>query len=340
MSAKAPKPPSSVGDGQFEVETMLGAGCFGQVWKGYRKETKEPVAIKFEDAQGSGSALQLKHEHDLLAMLGGNPQPQGFAAAFHFGKEGRFSCLVMEMLGSNLEERLESCGGTFTPQTCVLIIDQVLRRIEYFHSFGLIHRDIKPENFMFGIDKKVHHIYLIDFGLSKRYFQEGKHCAPRDKLSLTGTARYASINAHKGLEQSRRDDLEAIGHMMMCFLRGSLPWSGQAGKTQEEKYRKIMEKKQSTPLEELCADYPPAFMVYLKTAREMKFDQRPDYRALRKLFQDERAANGPEKDYDLQFLQGLKAADEGTLIPLEVRDDITQPDDVVVKSQGGCCVVT
>eukprot|EP00930_Biecheleria_cincta_P019954 TRINITY_DN15101_c0_g1_i1.p1 TRINITY_DN15101_c0_g1~~TRINITY_DN15101_c0_g1_i1.p1 ORF type:complete len:363 (-),score=75.54 TRINITY_DN15101_c0_g1_i1:108-1130(-) len=340
MASKGPKPPSSVADGQFEVETMLGAGCFGQVWKGYKKSTKEPVAIKFEDAQGSGSALQLKHEHELLTMLGGNPQPQGFAESFYFGKEGRFTCLVMEMLGHNLEERLESCGGTFTSQTCVLIADQILRRIEYFHSFGLIHRDIKPENFMFGINKKVHHVYLIDFGLSKKYFSDGKHTPFRDKLSLTGTARYASINAHKGLEQSRRDDLEAIGHMLMCFLRGSLPWSGQAGKTQEEKYRKIMEKKQSTPLEELCANYPPAFMVFLKKARDMKFDERPDYRALRKLFEDERAEHGPEKDHEMQFLQGNKAADEGTLVPLEMIEDVAQPDDVVVKSQNGCCVVT
>merc|ERR1719476_505384 len=104
---------------------------------------------------------------------------------------------------------------------------------------------------MFGIRNKIHHLYLIDFGLSKRYFDKA-HIPPRTKLSLTGTARYASINAHKGLEQSRRDDLEAIGHMLIYFVRGALPWSGLEAKTQEEKYRKIREKKQSTPLEDLC----------------------------------------------------------------------------------------
>eukprot|EP00913_Durusdinium_trenchii_P020101 g18889.t1 len=107
----------------------------------------------------------------------------------------------------------------FNAQTAVLIAEQVLRRIEYLHSKGIVHRDIKPENFMFGIKSRVHHLYLIDFGLSKRYFDQ-KHVQLRTQLSLTGTARYASINAHKGIEQSRRDDLEAIGHMLMYFLRG------------------------------------------------------------------------------------------------------------------------
>merc|ERR1719236_272280 len=96
-----------------------------------------------------------------------------------------------------------------------------------------------------------------------------KHAQLKQKLSLTGTARYASINAHKGVEQSRRDDLEAIGHMFMYFLRGSLPWSGLDAKTQEEKYRKIMEKKEQTPLEELCDKHPPMFKDYLGYARKL-----------------------------------------------------------------------
>merc|ERR1712039_66083 len=121
---------------------------------------------------------------------------------------------------------------------------------EDLHSKGIVHRDIKPENFMFGVKAKQAHLHLIDFGLSKRYFDK-KHAVLKQKLNLTGTARYASINAHRGLEQSRRDDLEAIGHMLIYFLRGSLPWSGLDAKTQEEKYRKIREKKEETPLPEL-----------------------------------------------------------------------------------------
>merc|ERR1719254_411703 len=105
---------------------------------------------------------------------------------------------------------------------------------------------------------------MIDFGLSKRYYDKS-HINLRTKLSLTGTARYASINAHKGFEQSRRDDLEAIGHMLLYFLRGSLPWSGLDAKTKEEKYRKIRMKKEETPLSDLCSGHPLEFEIYLRT---------------------------------------------------------------------------
>merc|ERR1719420_704495 len=108
-------------------------------------------------------------------------------------------------------------GGKLAPKSTVLMAEQVCHRIEFLHSKCLIHRDIKPENFMFGINGKVHHVYIIDFGLSKRYWDK-KHAPMRQNLSLTGTARYASINAHRGIEQSRRDDLEAIGHMFLYFL--------------------------------------------------------------------------------------------------------------------------
>merc|ERR1712048_517828 len=123
---------------------------------------------------------------------------------------------------------------------------------------------------MCGVASKSHHIYLIDFGLSKRYYDQ-KHASFKQKLSLTGTARYASINAHKGVEQSRRDDLEAIGHMFLYFLRGALPWSGLDAKTQEEKYRKIMEKKEQTPLGDLCQAFPKQFQDYLHYARNLGF---------------------------------------------------------------------
>jgi len=330
-----PKPPSTIANGDFTVEKMLGPGCFGQVWRGWTKDKDMQVAIKFEDNHGKSSSLQLHHEQEVLTLLA-NSNPQGFAKLISYTVEGRFSCLVMEMLGFSLEDRLQGCGGKFTAPTCVLIADQCLRRIEYLHSLGILHRDIKPENFMFGVKNRVHVIHLIDFGLSKRYY-DGRHATMRTNLSLTGTARYASINAHRGIEQSRRDDLEAIGHMLMCFLRGTLPWSGLQAKTQEEKYRKIREKKEQTPLDELCADHPGAFRVFLEKARGLEFTDRPDYQALRKLFADLRQEIGPQDDHGFQFLKGSL----GQLDPLEIKEDVWQPDDQIpVKNSRGCCTIS
>lgn len=325
------RPPQKIANGRFEIEKKLGAGCFGEVWRGVDVTTKTQVAVKCEDC--SGTALQLEHEAEILKLLCRPTQPQGFAQCYHFGVEGRFHCMVMELLGKSLEACFQSCNSSFTVKTTVLLADQVLRRIEFIHSKGIVHRDIKPENFMLGVRDKVHHLYLIDFGLSKKYFDQ-KHVQPRTKLSLTGTARYASVNAHNGKEQSRRDDLEATAHMLIYFLRGSLPWSGLDARTQEEKYRKIRDTKEKCNLDELCKGFPDAFKLYLKEARELEFKERPDYNGFRKLFRDVRdSLEGPVEDHHLQWLDGK---DLGPLSPIGPWKPILQPDDEVPKRRVGC----
>eukprot|EP00418_Pyrodinium_bahamense_P096532 CAMPEP_0179035168 /NCGR_PEP_ID=MMETSP0796-20121207/12975_1 /TAXON_ID=73915 /ORGANISM="Pyrodinium bahamense, Strain pbaha01" /LENGTH=348 /DNA_ID=CAMNT_0020731439 /DNA_START=64 /DNA_END=1110 /DNA_ORIENTATION=- len=324
-AAKNAKPPSKIkGEGRtFEVDRKLGAGCFGEVWLFHDANNKEEkFAVKFEDIMARGP--QLEHEVMVLDLLSRPHRPQGFAQCFHHGQEGHFHCMVMELLGKSLEDRMKSCNNKFTIETTVLVAEQLLNRIEYVHSKGIVHRDIKPENFMFGIKDKIHHLYMIDFGLSKRYWVTA-HTQLRTKLSLTGTARYASINAHKGVEQSRRDDLEAIGHMLFYFIRGQLPWSGLAARTQEEKYRKIQEKKEQYDLDDLCQGFPDAFKVYLRTTRALEFKERPDYVSLRKLFKDVRNTFGHLEDHQFQWFEGK---DLGPIVPLLPNDStLRQPDD-------------
>mmetsp|Transcript_75846 Transcript_75846/g.226121 ORF Transcript_75846/g.226121 Transcript_75846/m.226121 type:complete len:348 (+) Transcript_75846:63-1106(+) len=338
MPDSTPKPPMKIAGGRWELEKKLGAGCFGEVWRGRLTEAQPnaaaQVAIKFESSQSH--AAQLEHEAEVLKSLSKAGQDvQGFVQCYHFGHEGRHLCLVMDLLGKSLEDRLQLCGSRFNVPSTVLVAEQVLRRIEYLHSKCIIHRDIKPENFMFGVKEKVHHLYLIDFGLSKPYW-DGKHSNPRTKLNLTGTARYASINAHKGLEQSRRDDMEAIGHMLIYFLRGQLPWSGLEAKTQEEKYRKIREKKEDIPLEELCAGYPPEFQTYLRRMRDLEFKEKPNYAEMRQLFRDVRTREGPKEDH--QFQWNADKSSEG-LVPLNPYLNVKQPDELG-PSKGCACRCT
>eukprot|EP00427_Karlodinium_veneficum_P000847 CAMPEP_0169166988 /NCGR_PEP_ID=MMETSP1015-20121227/60231_1 /TAXON_ID=342587 /ORGANISM="Karlodinium micrum, Strain CCMP2283" /LENGTH=347 /DNA_ID=CAMNT_0009239667 /DNA_START=93 /DNA_END=1136 /DNA_ORIENTATION=- len=327
------KVPQKINGGKFEVAKKIGAGCFGEVYRAVNTETKEDVAIKFEESHAPSP--QLEHEATTLNILRQPVQPQGFPEYYYFGKEANYNVLVMEFLGKSLEDRVQNCKGKFTVKTTVLVAEQILNRIEYLHSKGIVHRDIKPENFMWGIKDKIHHLYLIDYGLSKKYYDK-QHVQMRQKLSLTGTARYASINAHRGIEQSRRDDLEAIGHMLLYFLRAQLPWSGLEAKSKQEKYRKIKEKKEEIPIQELCAGFPDAFEIYLNYCRNLGFKERPDYNFLRKLFTDVR--DGPlfekEAPVESHHLEWLQELDSSNLVPL-TKVDTQQPEDCQSGGGGG-----
>ena len=176
-----------------------------------------------------------------------------------------------------------------------------MQRLEFIHSRHFLHRDVKPDNFLLGIGKKQHFVYVIDFGLAKRFRdpRTGEHIPYRDGKNLTGTARYASVNTHLGIEQSRRDDLESLGLVLIYFLKGQLPWQGLAARTKKEKYEKIRDKKLITSIEALTKGLPEEFSIYLNYCRSMKFEEKPDIAYLRKLYKDLFYRMG--YDYDFVF---------------------------------------
>jgi casein kinase I family protein HRR25 len=150
-----------------------------------------------------------------------------------------------------------------------------------------------------GIGKRGNQVNVIDFGLAKKYRDPKTHLhiPYRENKNLTGTARYTSINTHLGVEQSRRDDMESLGYVLMYFLRGSLPWQGLKAATKKQKYDRIMEKKMTTPTEYLCRGFPNEFAIYLNYCRSLRFDDKPDYSYLRKLFRDLFVREGFQYDY-------------------------------------------
>lgn len=160
--------------------------------------------------------------------------------------------------------------------------------VQKIHERGLIYRDIKPDNFL--VDRATGtHLYLIDFGMAKWWWrdpQTKQHIPYRERKSLSGTARYMSVNTHLGREQSRRDDLESLGHVFFYFLRGTLPWQGLRAATNKEKHERIGSKKQCTTIAELGTGHSPEFQRYLEYCRSMTFDQNPDYSRLIGLMKD------------------------------------------------------
>lgn len=179
----------------------------------------------------------------------------------------------------------------------------------------MIYRDIKPDNFLIGRQgtKTANVIHVVDFGMAKQYRdpKTKQHIPYRERKSLSGTARYMSINTHLGREQSRRDDLEALGHVFMYFLRGGLPWQGLKAATNKQKYEKIGEKKQTTAIKDLCEGFPEQFAQYLTYVRNLGFEDQPDYDYLRELFSQALKDAGGVEDGEYDWMKVNKSDKKG-----------------------------
>jgi serine/threonine protein kinase len=259
----------------------------------------EPVAVKLEPMHSIHQA-HLQHEAKLYAYIHRtSPILVGIPKVKWFGREGDFNVMVMELLGPSLEDLFEFCGRQFDMKTILMLADQMISRLELMHALNYIHRDLKPENFAMGLGKRSHHCYIIDMGLSKKYREPktGVHIPYIDGKSLTGTARYVSISTHLGVQQSRRDDLEALALVLIYFARGSLPWQGVKCPTKQAKYERIKQLKMQISANTLCEKLPNAFLVFLMYTRSLGFEEGPDYGRCRQLFTDTMEELNMEMDY-------------------------------------------
>ncbi|OAY42027.1 casein kinase 1-like protein 10 isoform X2 [Manihot esculenta] len=279
---------------KFKMGRKIGGGSFGELFLGVNVQNGEEVGIKLEPARTKHP--QLHYESKIYMLLQGGT---GIPQLKWYGVEGEYNVMVIDLLGPSLEDLFNYCNRKFSLKTVLMLADQLINRIEYMHSKGFLHRDIKPDNFLMGLGRKANQVYVIDYGLAKKYrdLQTHKHIPYRENKNLTGTARYASVNTHLGVEQSRRDDLESLGYVLMYFLRGSLPWQGLKGGTKKQKYDKISEKKMLTPVEVLCKSYPSEFISYFHYCQSLRFEDKPDYSYLKRLFRDLFVREGYHFDY-------------------------------------------
>ncbi|CAM9794497.1 unnamed protein product [Scytosiphon promiscuus] len=268
---------------KYRLGRKIGSGSFGDIYLGTNMTTGEEVAIKLESTKTKHP--QLLYESKIYRILHGG---LGIPTVRWYGVEGDYNVMVLDLLGPSLEDLFNYCSRRFNLKTVLMLADQLLSRLEYVHTKSFIHRDVKPDNFLIGLGKRQNIIHIIDFGLAKKYRdpRTHQHIPYRDNKNLTGTARYASINTHIGIEQSRRDDLESLGYVLMYFIRGSLPWQGLKANTKKQKYERIMDRKMSTSTEQLCKGYPSEFRSYFEYCRSLRFEDRPDYAYLKRLFKE------------------------------------------------------
>uniref|UniRef100_A0A3Q3KQN8 non-specific serine/threonine protein kinase n=1 Tax=Mastacembelus armatus TaxID=205130 RepID=A0A3Q3KQN8_9TELE len=316
--------------GKYKLVRKIGSGSFGDIYLAINITNGEEVAVKLESQKARHP--QLLYESKLYKILQGGV---GIPHIRWYGQEKDYNVLVMDLLGPSLEDLFNFCSRRFTMKTVLMLADQMISRIEYVHTKNFIHRDIKPDNFLMGIGRHCNKLFLIDFGLAKKYRDNRtrQHIPYREDKNLTGTARYASINAHLGIEQSRRDDMESLGYVLMYFNRTSLPWQGlkcladgtissparetlllicNRAATKKQKYEKISEKKMSTPVEVLCKGFPAEFAMYLNYCRGLRFEEAPDYMYLRQLFRILFRTLNHQYDYTFDWtMLKQKAAQQG-----------------------------
>lgn len=287
----------------YRVGRKIGEGSFGVIYEGQNMLNNSVVAIKFESRKSE--APQLRDEYRTYKIMAGSV---GIPNVYYFGQEGLHNVLVIDLLGPSLEDLFDSCGRKFSIKTTCVLAKQMISRVQSIHEKSLIYRDIKPDNFLMGRPNSRHQntVFIVDFGMAKHYRdpKTKQHIPYRERKSLSGTARYMSINTHLGREQSRRDDLEALGHVFMYFLRGSLPWQGLKAATNKQKYEKIGEKKQMTPIRELCEGFPEEFATYLTYVRKLGFEETPDYEYCKSLFSKVMVKLGVEDDGICDWMDG------------------------------------
>ena len=299
---------------KYKPDKKIGEGSFGKIYLSHNINTGEKFALKLENKNINPSLLE--QEAYILCYLKG----EGIPFIKSFGISAEYNVLVMELLGKSLEYFFEKMNNKFSLKTVCMLGIQMITRLQYIHNKHILHRDIKPDNFIMGLDKNSWKVYIIDFGLSKKYRSSRtlKHIKFSEHKKLIGTARYASINALAECEQGRRDDMEALSYVLMYFLKGNLPWQGLKINKKDDRYRKIYEKKKETSAEELCKGFPKEFCEFVKYTRQLEFEEEPNYDYLRNLLKKVMKDNNLEMDYVYDWVEEKKNNNDNRITTAEI----------------------
>ena len=277
---------------KYKIIKPLGKGSFGSIY--LVQYNNKFYAMKLENVKKGFFILE--KEVYIMNYLYGPRIPY----VKSFGQCGFYNVLVMETLGKSLEELRQYSPNKKMTIPCVCKLSyQMIQILEFIHKKNFLHRDIKPENFLMGVGANNKFLYVIDLGLSKTYRHPETliHVQRTKGKGMTGTARFASINTLSKYTQSRRDDLESLGYVIIYLIKGTLPWNDIKSINKEELYDRILKAKTRIGYEILCQNLPQEFEEYFKYIKAMTFEQEPDYNYLKNLFLNALIKIGGKMDY-------------------------------------------
>lgn len=258
--------------GKYSRVQFIGQGTFGRVFLAQNLQNGEHVALKVDT---SANRALLQNENNILSLLKGL---KGIPKLVDFGDEEEYSFMAIQLLGQSIEDRFIESQKKFLIEDFFEYMRQVLSIIENIHSRNIIHRDIKPRQILFGPLSKQDSLYLVDFGISMKYKDE-EHIEYKEECGFAGTSNYCSLNTHKGIQQSRRDDLESYCYVIAYFYTGTLPWFKNAMNTQQ-----IAEIKQKVTGKELFGAGTKDLIDVFKYIKQLKFEDDIDYNYIRDKF--------------------------------------------------------
>ena len=277
--------------GKYSLKCLIAKGSIGEVFLGKNILNNKEYALKIEKAK-KGESLLKQEAYKLLLLKG-----PGLPSVISFGQSGKYHILVENLLGESIYNIwLKKKKKLNLKDTCMFAI-QALERLEYIHSKNYLHRDIKPGNFLVGNPDKSQ-IYLIDFGNARKYrsSRTGKHIPFSKNSKMCGTIIFLSTNVLKGIAQTRKDELESLGLVIIYLYKGYLPWSDLKCKDIHQHLDKIKKLKLKISNEELCKDLPKEICEYMNYVKNMNFDENPDYRYLQSLFINILGKTGEKND--------------------------------------------
>lgn len=283
----------------------LGSGGFGMVYLVKDKNVGELSAVKAELKEKATDNLIF--EFRLYQWLHSQQfQAIGIPRAHYVGETASHHVLVMDLCGPSLERLKRICPlKCMSLKSVTMLALQALKRIEHVHRCSFVHRDIKPENLVMGRrDRST--LYLLDFGLAKKFRDHTtkQHLPYFNNKGMAGTPRYASVRTHMGIEQSRRDDLESLGYVLVYLWKGKLPWMGFREKMETgEKYQKIFQLKKNCSATDLCEGMPMVYVDFIRYARSMGFREKPDYAEWRKKFRETLKGNNHKNDGKFDWMR-------------------------------------